>query len=353
MGHVVFAINPGSTSTKLALFDSGEVVFEKSVSHNVEEIRKFEKAADQFDYRYTFILEVLKDANVELESIDAFVGRGGLMKPLEGGTYAVNEDMIEDLRISAYGDHASNLGAIIADKLGKLYGKPAYIVNPVVVDEFMDEARLTGLPQINRVSAFHALNQKAVAKKAAADAGISYEEGNFIVAHLGGGISVGAHEKGRVIDVNNGLEEGPFTPERTGKLPTKQLVNLCFSGEYTKAEIDKMLVGKGGFYAHTGTTNMIQVMEDAKTDEKIAKVVNAFTYNVAKEITSLGAALKGKVDRICITGGLARDKEVVQAITERVSWMGEMFIVPGEDELKALEEGAVAVLDGHEKAKKY
>lgn len=353
MGQVIFAINPGSTSTKLALFKARELVFEKSIAHNVEEIRKFKIAAHQLEYRYRIILDALEEANIDLHSVDAFVGRGGLLKPLRGGTYSVNEKMLEDLSESTYGDHASNLGAIIADRFGKEYDKPAYTVNPVVVDEFIDEARYTGLPIIKRISAFHALNQKAVAKKAAKDIGIDYEEGNFIVAHLGGGISVGAHKKGKVIDVNNALEEGPFSPERAGSLPTKQLVKLCFSGDYTKDEINKMLVGKGGFYAHTGTTDVKMIMEQAKTDESFRKVVNAFTYNLAKEICSLAACFSGDVDRIVITGGLAHSKEIVKAVEERVSFIAPLFVLPGEDELRALEEGVVNVLDGLEETKTY
>jgi butyrate kinase len=265
----------------------------------------------------------------------------------------VNEKMLEDLSQSTYGDHASNLGAIIADRFGKEYNKPAFTVNPVVVDELIDEARYTGLPLINRVSAFHALNQKAVAKKAAKHIGIEYEEGNFIVAHLGGGISVGAHRKGKVIDVNNALEEGPFSPERAGSLPTKQLVKLCFSGEYSNEEINKMLVGRGGFYAHTGTTDVKMIMEKAETNESFRKVVNAFTYNLAKEICGLAASFSGDVDRIVITGGLAHSKKIIKAVEERVSFIAPLYVLPGEDELRALEEGVVHVLDGLEETKIY
>lgn len=353
MGHVIFAINPGSTSTKLALFRSRELIFEKSVAHDVDEVRKFKIAADQLEYRFKFILDVLKEADIDLSIVDAFVGRGGLLKPLSGGTYKVNDKMLEDLSLSTYGDHASNLGAIIADRLGKEYNKPAFTVNPVVVDELINEARYTGLPLINRVSAFHALNQKAVAKKAAKHIGIDYEEGNFIVAHLGGGISVGAHMKGRVIDVNNALEEGPFSPERAGSLPSKQLVKLCFSGDYSKEEIDKMLVGKGGFYAHTGTTDVKSIMEKALTDESYRRVVNAFTYNLSKEISGLAACFAGHVDRIVITGGLAHSKEIIEAVEKRVSFIAPLFVVPGEDELRALEEGVIHVLDGLEETKSY
>lgn len=353
MDYVILAINPGSTSTKIALFDSGKLVFDKSIAHNVEEIRKFEKAADQLDYRFEFIDDILEKEKVELALVDAFVGRGGLLKPLQGGTYSVSQAMLDDLSNSTYGDHASNLGAIIADRLGKKYNKPAYTVNPVVVDEMIDEARYTGLPEISRISAFHALNQKAVAKKAAADMGIEYEKGNFIVAHLGGGVSVGAHMKGRVVDVNNALEEGPFSPERAGSLPSKQLAELCFSGKYTKKEIDRMLVGKGGFYAHTGTTDMKLVMTGAETNLDWQRVVNGFTYKLSKEICSLAATLSGEIDRIVITGGLARDKKIIKAVEDRVSFLAPLFIVPGEDELKALEEGVVRVLDGLEAIKTY
>lgn len=353
MGHVIFAINPGSTSTKLALFRSRELVFERSVAHDVDSLRRFKIAADQLEYRFKFIMDVLKEESIDPSIIDAFVGRGGLLKPLSGGTYAVNDRMLEDLSQSTYGDHASNLGAIIADRLGKENKKPAFTVNPVVVDELIDEARFTGLPLINRVSAFHALNQKAVAKKVAKDIGIDYENGNFIVAHLGGGISVGAHKNGRVIYVNNALEEGPFSPERAGSLPTKQLVNLCFSGEYTKDEVNKMLVGKGGFYAHTGTTDVKSIMEKAQSDESYRRVVDAFTYNLSKEISGLAACFAGDVDRIVITGGLAHSKEIVKAVEKRVSFIAPVFVVPGEDELRALEEGVIHVLDGLEEIKSY
>ncbi len=353
MGHIIFAINPGSTSTKLALFDSGKVIFEKNLAHNVEEVRKFKKAADQLDYRYNFIINILNENKVKLDKVDAFVGRGGLLKPLDGGTYQVNSLMLDDLSQSAYGDHASNLGAIIADKLGKAYKKPAFIVDPVVVDELIDEARYSGLTQIKRISAFHALNQKTVAKKAAKDMGIKYEEGNFIVAHLGGGISVGAHRKGKVIDVNNALEEGPFSPERAGSLPSKQLVKLCFSGRYRQEEIERMLVGKGGFYAYTGTTDVKKIVEKAKTDQAYRQVLNAFTYQLSKEIASLAGTLKGKVDRIVITGGLAHSAEIVASVKERVSFIAPFFVMPGEDELRALQEGLVRVLDGEETVKTY
>lgn len=353
MPHRIFAINPGSTSTKVALFDNNELVFEKTLRHDPREVRAFEIAADQLDYRFKVITAILEEEKVNPATFDAFVGRGGLLKPLQGGTYEVNQAILDDLSASRYGDHASNLGAIIADRLGKQYGKPAYIVNPVVVDEMIDEARYTGVPEIQRVSAFHALNQKAVAKKAAAEIGKAYEDCNLIVAHLGGGISVGAHRKGEVIDVNNALEEGPFSPERAGSIPSKQLVKMCFSGTYTEKEIQKKLVGKGGFYAYTGTTDMKYVWEEAAHKPEWQKVIHAFTYILSKEIAALSASLKGEVDRIVITGGLAYEKSISEAVAERVSWIAPLYVVPGEDELRALQEGVVNVLDGKEEAKTY
>jgi len=353
MAFKIFAINPGSTSTKVALYEAGRCVFERVIRHNTDELKLYPTASSQFEYRFTLVKKIMDDECKNPESIDAFAGRGGLLRPLSGGTYFVNRTMLDDLKSSKYGDHASNLGAIIAAMLGELYGKPAYIVNPVVVDEMMDVARYTGLPEIKRMSVFHALNQKAAAIRAAAEMGVEYEKARFIVAHLGGGISVGAHDCGRVIDVNNALEEGPFSPERSGSLPVGQLVELCFSGRYSREEIKKMLVGKGGLSAYTGTTDFVKLENESKSNEKVKKLLDAFVYMVSKEICASSAALFGKIDRVIITGGLAYSSLVVEGIRTRVSFLGPVEVYPGEDELAALAQGATWVLEGREQALEY
>lgn len=261
--------------------------------------------------------------------------------------------MLEDLKNLRYGDHVCNLGAMIAARLAEMYGKPSYIVNPPVVDELMNEARVTGLPAIVRRSAFHALNQKASALRAAKESGIEYDKGNFIVAHLGGGVSVGAHEHGRVVDVNDALEEGPFSPERAGSLPTRQLVDLCFSGCHTKVEIMRMLVGGGGLTAYFGTTDLKKLEEESKRDKNVREILDAMIYRFSREICACAAALRGNINRVVLTGGLAHSGLVVKGISDRVSFLGPIVVYPGEDEMAALAEGVVRVLDGKEIAYDY
>lgn len=345
----IFVINPGSTSTKIAVYKGSECVFDKVIRHTPVELKAFPMAVDQFEYRLGLVMNIAWD----FESIDAFVGRGGLSKPLKGGTYIVDKLMLEDLKSAKFGDHASNLGAMIAATLAEQFGKTAYVVNPPVVDELMDVARLTGLPQITRVSAFHALNQKAAAVRAAKELGLDYCKGRFIVAHLGGGISVGAHHCGCVVDVNNALEEGPFSPERAGSLPTGQLVELCFSGHYTKSEIKKLLAGKGGLYAHTGTTDCEKLVIEAEKNENSRKIVDAMIYKISREICANAAALCGIVNGIVVTGGLAYSSYIVEGIKKRVGFLGEFIVYPGEYEMGALAEGVLRVLDGLERAYKY
>ena len=351
--YKIFAINPGSTSTKLAVFNDSKLEYSRTMEHNPEDLKSFQVAVDQFEFRFELIKHIMKEENIELNKIDAFVGRGGFLKPLAGGTYLVGESMLEDLRESKYGNHASNLGAMIAARFGAFYGKAAYIVDPPVVDEFMEDARFTGLPGISRKSVFHALNQKASAIFAAKEAGMDYNKGRFIVAHLGGGISVGVHELGRVVDVNNALWEGPFTPERAGALPTEDLVDLCFSGEYTKSEIKKLLVGKGGLMAYTGTTDFRKLEKMVEKDVEIKKIMNAFIYRISREICGCAAALNGKIDRIVLTGGLAKSKLLVEGIKNRISFLGTVSVIPGEREMIALAEGVLRVLEGSEEAKEY
>lgn len=349
-------INPGSTSTKIAVFENEESVFETTLRHSNEELGKYEKVADQFEFRKNLIIDALKENNITLESLDAAVGRGGLLKPIEGGTYTVNDKLVEDLKANINGEHASNLGGLIARSIGDETGIPSFIVDPVVVDELDEVARISGHPNFERASIWHALNQKAVARRAASEKfNKKYEEMNFVVAHLGGGISVGAHKKGKVIDVNNALNgEGPFSPERAGSLPADQLVKVCFSGKYTEAEIKKMIVGKGGLSAYLGTNNAKEVSDRAQAGDAEAKLVyNAMAYQVAKAIGEYSVVLDGQVDAILITGGIAYDKGFVKMIENKVKFIADVIAYPGEDELLALAQGGLRVLNKDELAKDY
>ncbi|MZQ74538.1 MAG: butyrate kinase [Peptoclostridium sp.] len=351
----VLAINPGSTSTKIAVFDNEEQIFEKTLRHSTDEICKYEKIADQFEFRKAVIEEALAEGGIEIKSLSAVVGRGGLLKPIAGGTYKVSPEMMEDLRVGVLGEHASNLGGLIANEIAAAAGVEAFIVDPVVVDEMNDVARISGMPEIDRKSIFHALNQKAVARRAAAEMGKKYDEVNVVVAHLGGGVSVGAHEKGRVIDVNNALDgEGPFSPERAGGLPVGDVVKLCFSGKVTLDEMKKKIKGNGGLVAYLGTNDARDVEKMIEEGNEKAKVIyEAMAYQTAKEIGACAAVLKGDVDAVVLTGGIAYSKFITSYISERVSFISPVKIYPGEDEMIALAEGGLRVLRGEEAAKTY
>jgi len=352
----ILAINPGSTSTKIAVFDGKEQVFVKNIKHTTEELSEFKKITDQSDFRKNVILKELEDNNIPLSTIEIVMGRGGLIKPIPSGIYKVNELLKEHLYNGFSGEHASNLGGLIADNIAKAIGlTSSYIADPVVVDELQPVARISGHPLFERVSIFHALNQKAVARGYAQEIGKEYEALNLIVAHMGGGISVGAHEKGRVIDVNQALDgEGPFSPERSGTLPTGQLVNLCFSGKYTKDEVKKMLVGKGGYVGYFGSNDAFQVEKDAQAgDEKSKLIENAMAYQVAKAIGEAAVVLKGKIDAILLTGGIAFGKPIVAEITRYIDWIAPVKVYPGEDEMRALAFNAFLILNGEAEAKNY
>lgn len=351
----VLAINPGSTSTKITVYDNEQLIVEEVVRYSNEELAPFGSVMEQYEIRKNGVLKVLADQGIAVESLDAVVGRGGLLKPIVGGTYIVNAAMIEDLRLAKRGEHVCNLGGVIAKDIAETVHIPAFIVDPVVVDEFEDIARLSGLPGYDRQSIFHPLNHKAVARRVAKTLGKSYETVNLIVAHMGGGITVGAHQCGKIIDVNDGLfGEGPFSPERTGGLPTGQLITICFSGKYTQAEVRKMIAGKGGLVAYLGTNDAREVVKRIASGDVTAKLVySAMAYQIAKEIAANSAVLFGKVDAIVLTGGLAYDKLLVDMITERVSFIAEVKVVPGENEMIALTEGALRVLRGEEAAKEY
>ncbi|MBQ2053866.1 MAG: butyrate kinase [Eubacterium sp.] len=347
-------INPGSTSTKLGIFEDETLVSEETLRHTTEEIAQFDKIVDQVDFRKEMILAFLKDKGEELSSFNVIVGRGGLLKPIPSGTYAVTDKLIEDLKIGVGGEHASNLGGILAKALADEVGVPSYIVDPVVVDELEPVARISGVPELPRVSIFHALNQKAVAKRYAKEVGKAYTDLNLIVVHMGGGVSVGAHTGGRIVDVFNALSgEGAFSPERAGGVPPAALVELCFSGKYTKDEIKKKLIGNGGYNALVGTNNAQEVYKRSLTDENVKLVFDAFIYQVSKDIGAMATVLKGKVDQIILTGGIAYGEQVTADIKERVSFIAPVTIYPGEDELLALAQGALRVMNGEEEARTY
>lgn len=355
MAYKLLIINPGSTSTKIGVYEGEKEVLEETLRHSAEEILKYDTIFDQLDFRKEVILKVLKEKGIDINELDAVVGRGGMLKPIEGGTYEVNEAMVEDLKVGVQGPHASNLGGILSNEIAKEIGKRAFIVDPVVVDEMEEVARLSGVPELPRKSKFHALNQKAVAKRYAKEHNTSYEDVNLIVVHMGGGVSVGAHKKGRVIDVNNALDgDGPFSPERAGGVPSGELLEMCFSGKYSKEEVYKKLVGKGGFVAYANTNDARDLIKlSQEGDEKGSLIFNAFIYQIAKEIGSMAVVLNGEVDAIVLTGGIAYSDYVTNAINKKVKWIAPMVVYGGEDELLALAQGAIRVLDGVEEAKVY
>jgi butyrate kinase len=358
----VLAINPGSTSTKIALYQGSDPLFEKTLRHPAEELESFGSVAGQLPFRRQVILDALAENGTALEAIDAVVGRGGLTHPMEGGTYEVNDRLLGDLQKGVLGEHASNLGGILAHALSQEIGQASgregvrsFIVDPVVVDELDPLARLSGLPEIPRVSIFHALNQKAVARLAAGELSRSYESCNFVVAHLGGGITVGAHRKGRVVDVNDGLNgEGPFSPERSGGVPALPLARLCFAEGAELGTIKSRLKGRGGMAAYLGTSDAREVSRRVEEGEKEAALVfEAMAYQVAKEIGAMATVLEGEVDGILITGGVAYDERFVEWIRRRVEYIAPVMVFPGENELAALAAGALRVLRGKEEAKVY
>ncbi|MCY1633988.1 butyrate kinase [Marinifilum sp. D737] len=352
----ILAINPGSTSTKIAVFQGDKSVFLKNIKHTAEELAEFNQITEQFEFRKNIIMKEMVDAEIQIDLIEAVVGRGGLVKPIESGIYEVNDRLKEDLRVGILGEHASNLGGLIADNIAQSLPKAkAYIADPVVVDEMIDVARVSGHPEFQRVSIFHALNQKAIGRAFAQSIDKKYEDINVIVAHLGGGISVGAHLKGKVVDVNNALDgEGPFSPERSGSLPTGALAKMCFSGKYTLEEIKKMIKGEGGLVAHMGTNDAYEIELKAKDGDAKAKLIqDAMSYQVAKSIGEMAAVLKGEVEGILLTGGIAHNPDLVNYIKEMVSFIAPVVVYPGEDEMKALAMNGYMVLRNEIEPKVY
>ena len=378
MGFKILAINPGSTSTKIALYDDEQPTLALTLRHSAEEIARFPRIIDQLDWRKEMVLEALAKNNFDVKSLSAVIGRGGLIKPIESGVYEVNAALKNDL-VNAQREHASNLGGLIAElfflgfrfglglrlllgnggqiaeQIAQAAGVKAYIADPVVVDELDDIARLSGIPECPRISIFHALNQKAIARRHAEKVGKRYEDLNLVVAHMGGGISVSAHCKGRVIDTNNALDgDGPIAPERAGTVPAGALVNLCFSGKYSQRDVLKMLAGKGGLVAHLNQNSGQQICIDIeKGDQKSKAVLDAMSYSIAKEIGAMAAVLKGQVDAILLTGGVAYNEPVNDVIREHCSFLAPIFIYPGEDEMGALMLNALSVLRGERTPKVY
>jgi len=354
---LVLAINPGSTSTKIAVFDiHNNKLFQKNLKHSAEDLAPFASITDQYEFRKNNILKELADAGIEISLIKVIVGRGGLVKPIPSGMYEVNEAMKADLKVGVLGQHASNLGGLIADDIAKTIGSAkAFIADPVVVDELHDLARISGHPEFERISIFHALNQKAIAKSHAKAQGKDYNTLNLIVVHLGGGISIGAHRQGLVIDVNQALDgEGPFSPERSGTLPVGALAKCCFSGKYTLDEVKKMITGKGGLVAYLGTNDAQEVENMVKDgDQKATLIYKAMAYQISKEIGAAAAVLKGQVDGILLTGGIAYDKGFVEWIRDHVSFIAPVYVYPGEDEMQALAFNGICYLKGEADVKQY
>jgi butyrate kinase len=352
----ILAINPGSTSTKIAVYHNEDPIFVKSIKHSTDEIEKFDSVADQLPFRKQLIIDELNKAEISNKYIKVIIGRGGLVKPIESGIYEVNDVMKYDLQNSPLGEHASNLGGLIADELAhSLPDARAFITNPVVVDELEDIARISGHPEFKRISIFHALNQKAVAREHAKRTLTTYKDLNLIVAHLGGGISVGAHKRGRVVDVNQALDgEGPFSPERSGTLPVGDLIKLCFSGKHSQKEIKKMITGQGGMVAYLGTNSAYEVEQRMKAGDEQAKFIyKAMAYQISKEIGAMSTVLCGDVDSILITGGIAHNRWFVEQIINRVERIAPVHIYPGEDEMKALALNALRVIRGEMQLKVY
>lgn len=346
-------INPGSTSTKIAVFEDENNVYEKTLRHTAEELAPFPTVASQKDFRKDVIIKFIAENNIDTK-FDIIVGRGGMLKPIEAGAYEVNDEMIKDLISAQYGEHACSLGALVGVELAKAFNTRVIIADPVVTDEMQEIARVSGHPMFPRISTFHCLNQKAVARRYAKEHGKRYEDLNLVIAHVGGGVSCAAHGKGRAIDVNNALGFGPFSPERSGTLPSAILVKLCFSGKYTQEELLKMCNGKGGLIAHLGTNSGIDVENRIKEGDKHAELIwHAMGYNIAKEIGALATIFKGKVDGIILTGGIAYSKDFVNYIKGMVEYIAPVTIYPGEDELPALAQHGIMVLNGEEEVRVY
>ena len=346
-------INPGSTSTKIGVYEDEKQVFVEDIPHTVEELQKYDEVTDQFNMRKQLVVDELKKRNIPLK-FDAVVGRGGLSREVESGVYEVNQHMVQDAFYAIH-KHACDLGCIIAYEIANEIGCRSYIADPGRVDELSPLQKVTGTPLINRICIWHALNQKAIARRFAAEHKTRYEDLNLIMCHLGGGISIAAHDHGRAIDANNALDgEGPFSPERTGTLPVGDLIRLCFSGKFTENELLKRIAGKSGMIALMGTNDMREIERRVNEgDEKAKLYTDAMTWHTAKYIAAEGAVLCGKVDAIILTGGLCRSEYITGGLKKRLDWMAPVYLYPGQDEMKALALNTLHVLRGEWEAKQY
>ncbi|HOO31832.1 MAG TPA: butyrate kinase [Thermotogota bacterium] len=351
--YKILSINPGSTSTKIGVFEDETLKLEKKVVHDKDQFEGLERIMEQKEIRERDIMLFLKEAGENIEDFDAFAARGGILPPLESGTYLVNEEMVDFLENKSKVDHASNLAAVIAFDLATGQNKKAYITDPVSVDEFDSLSRYSGLKDLERISLLHALNMKSVGRKIADEIGKPYDECNFVIAHLGGGISVGAQKNGKMIDVNNANDEGPFSPERSGEMPVGDVVKMAYSGDYTKQNLKRLFTKNSGLKAYLNTNDLLVAYEQAKTDPKALQVIEAMAYQIAKEIGGMCAVLQGKVDCIILTGGLAHSIDFVEMIKGYVSSFGLVAVVPGENELEALATGCLRVLKGEEACRTF
>jgi butyrate kinase len=354
MSYKILVINPGSTSTKVALFENESLLSEETMKHPIEQLKQFPNLWDQFELRKQSITSFLEKHNISSDQLSAIVGRGGLLKSIPGGTYLVNEKMVEDARKGVQGEHASNLGCALAWTLAREAGISAYTVDPVSADEFEPLARYSGHPLIQRRALAHTLNIHAVGRMAAEKLGLDYHQTNFIIAHLGGGISICPLKHGRIIDVNDASSSGPFSPERTGELPLQPFIKLCFSGKYTEGEMRKLVMGQGGLIAYLNTNNAEDIEKRIQQgDTETREVYEAMAYQIAKEIGAMATVIKGEVRAIIISGGLAKSKMLADWIKERVEFIAEVLLLPGEFEMEALANGVLRVLEGKEEAKIY
>jgi len=355
--YSILAVNPGSTSTKIAWFNDDKSVWQETITHSSEELAPFENIADQFELRLNAINNCVMKHGNSFSGLSAVVGRGGIVDPIPGGTYSVDDVLLKRLHVGKPWEHASNLGGIIAHAIASKFGLPSFIVDPVAVDELDDISRITGLPELPKPSLVHALNVKATVRRAAKDLNKKWDEANFIVAHLGGGCTICAHKAGRMVDINNANEYGPFSPERAGGIPAGDLVDMCFCGKYNEQELKRKLAGKGGMIAYLGTSDMREVHKmiesGGENGKKADLVYRAMAWQIAKEIAAQAVSLSGVIDAILFTGGIAHDSDFVKLIQERIGWIAPCLIYAGEDEMKALTEGALRVLRGEESAKSY
>jgi len=355
MGKKIFTINPGSTSTKVGLYNDMDEVFVTNVRHDSAKLAEYSTISEQLPYRKETILRELELHNIDLKSIDAFAARGGLCYPVKSGTYAINDLLIEDLKAGAQGHHPSNLAAQVALDFSKLYGAEAYIVNPEVVDELIDVARITGIKGVYRKSLIHALNQKETCIRCATKIGKAYSDANFVIAHLGGGISVSAHRKGEIIDTTDAVNgDGPMAPNRSGDIPATAIIDLCYSGNYTKKEMHELVSKKGGLISHLGTDSLVAVGKMVDDGDDYASLIyHALIHQIGKYIGAYASVLHGNVDRVILTGGLANDKRLVEKVSEMVKYIAPIVVYPGEFELEALAAGALSILNGENTAKTY